>query len=798
MPHGAEEMGMDDDVSFLMVGGEDDDSVIDIADGQVVDTDEVVDVTMSAADMHDANLAEHLSEDELEELGTSVCDAVDEDEESRSPWFKRFNAGLKNLGIYDVDKTNEVLDTVRVSHPLLIEAGTQFQARAMAELLPAQGPVKSGLLGRPSPELIEQGERIQMFMNYQLTVEDRGYYDERDQMLFKLPFTGSEFDKQYYCPIKKRVVSKWVKSENFVVPYKSTSLESAPRYTEIIDDMTFNEYKKLVKAGLYLDVLDAEDDAEEAIEGERDEVAETIDTIQGEEAPVSRKGGNRTLRLYEQHVDLDLPGFEDDDGIMLPYIVVVEAKSKKVLSIRRNWREADESRTKRVWYSHKKFLPGFGFYGFGLFHAIGGLGELATRLVDVLLDSGAFSSLQGGFKSKDAKLKGDIELNPGKWTDTELTADELAKAFFTPPFKEPSEVLFRLLGLVVEGGQRFAATTETMVGDAATTGPVGSMVAQIEQGSKVFSGVHKRLHKGFGDEFIHIAELNGEWLPEQYPYQMGGEEQMVLKSDFDGRVDIVPVSDPNIFSSAQRLAIAQTAMQVSAQYPGMANAREAAIDVLRAIRHPDPERIFPPPKEAPHADPITEGMLAMTGKAIKVFIEQDHAAHIMVHQMQMQSMPPQVQPAMQSHILEHMAFAMRLEIQQAMGMILPPVDIYNEEQVTQPLPPEIENQIAARAAQASQQIMQQRQAAEQAQQAGDQMAQMQQAVQQMQQENNQLKTALMQAQGNNDAQKELLKNQGKQLDLAKESLKNRGKVVDLAKEQTKEQKKGKGDGKPTD
>lgn len=642
------------------------------------------------------NLADLLSEDELEELGSEINRLVESDEESRSEWYKRYKAGLEALGIYNVEKVNEVLDTVQIKHPLLIEAATQFQSRAMAELLPAKGPVKAGLFGDVDRELFDQGRRIEQFMNYQITIEDRGYYDERDMMLFKLPFTGSEFDKQYYCPVKKRVVSKWVHAENFIVPYKTTSLEDAPRYTEALY-MQHNQYRRLVKAGFYRDV-ELSDSGETTEEGEKAGVFEVIDTMQGESKPSAAIEGSKEHKFYECHLDYDMPGFEDD--IALPYVVTVDSETGEVLAIYRNWKESDEDQRKRVWYTHKKFLPGFGFYGFGLLHAIGGLGELASRLLDVLLDAGAFASLQGGFKSKDAKLKGDVVLTPGVWNDTEMTAEELTKAFYTPPFKEPSQTLFQLLGLVVDGGQRFAATTETMVGDAATTGPVGSMVAQIEQGSKVFSGIHKRLHKAFGDEFIHMAELNGEWLPETYPYKLRGAEQNVLRQDFDGRVDVIPVSDPNIFSSAQRLAIAQTTLQIVGQFPDLADRREAVLDLMTAIRHPDPERLFPEKEttEPPRADPVTEGSLMLTGKPVKAFGDQHHQAHTMVHQLQMQQAPDEVKPMIQSHIMEHLSLHQRLEMQNAMGFALP--------EAGQQIPPEAENQIAMRAAQVAQQMMQ--------------------------------------------------------------------------------------------
>lgn len=737
---------------------------------------------------HGTNLAEFIDEAELDRIGQYIVDCVAVDEKSREPWYRRYREGLKNLGIYDLEDVAETIDAVGIKHPLLLEAATQFQARAMAELLPAEGPVKAGIYGDATDEIYEQGRRVEMYMNYQLTVEDRGYYDERDQMLFRLPFSGSEFDKQYFCPVKQRTLSRWVKAEHFVVPYAACSLEDAPRYTQIIPDMTHNKYLKMVKAGFYrkcdLGMPGMDTDG-----GERQQLQDAIDELQGTEKPGAAHDSDQAHTFFETHIDYDLPGFEDPDGIALPYIVTVDKETAKVLSIYRNWREEDESREKRVWFTHKKMLPGFGFYGFGLIHTIGALGDTATKLMEILLDSGAFATLQGGFKSKDAKLKGNVVMTPGVWQDTEMTAEELARAFYTPPFKEPSETLFRLLGIVVEGGQRFAATTETMVGDAATTGPVGSMVAQIEQGSKVFSGIHKRLHKAFGDEFIHIAELNGENLPDVYPYYVRGVGQNVLRSDFDGRVDIVPVSDPNIFSAAQRLAIANTGLQAAQQFPDLADRREALRGVLEAARHPNIDKILPPEDMPVSADPVTEAALILKGKPIKAEMWQDHAAHNMVHGMILQMLPPEMQPVMQAHMQEHEAMRIVMMMQQRMGVMLPPIDFQAKQatSMVQGLPPEMENQLAMLAGQAAQQMMTEQQAAAQAQEGQDQMAQqmsqMQQQVQALTLENGQLKMAVQAAQGTMDVQKEALKNQGKGMDIAKEQIKNQGKAVDLAKQQ---------------
>lgn len=650
-----------------------------------------------------ANLAEYIPEEELDEIGTKVKELVEADKETRKEWYDTLKKGFQALGIYDADDTGDS-GLRRVTHPLLLEAATQFQARAMAELLPPGGPVKTMVVGESSPDTLAQGKRVEDYMNFQLTIEDRTYYDERDQMLFLLAFTGSEFDKQYFNAAKKKVESRWVRSDHFIVPYDAKNLETASRYTHELH-MEHNAYRRAVAAGVYTDeAMDSTDEIEES------ELEEEISKLGGQvDSEISADDDNPEHVFYETHIEYDLPG--STEAVALPYIITVDSKSGKVIGLYRNWKESDDQRNKRVWFTHKKFLPGFGFYGFGLLHCIGNLGEAATEILRVLLDSGAFATLQGGFKSKDCKLKGDVELEPGVWIDTEMSSDELQKSFYTPPFKEPSQVLETLLGTLVSAGQKFAATTETMTGDAATTGPVGTMVAQIEQGSKVFSGIHKRLHKGFGDEFIHIAELNGEYLPESYPYRVTGGS--VLKSDFDGRVDIIPVSDPNIFSSAQRLAIAQTIHQLASSMPDIADRREAAIGLLTAMRAPSPEKYFPKKQEAVRMDPISEGAMVITGKPVKAFLDQNHPAHITVHQFQAGHMPPQPQGVMNAHLQEHMAMAHYMQFLQA-GVQMPAMQWTPETGAPMypTITPQVETQIALQASQAVQKIVQQQQAAE--------------------------------------------------------------------------------------
>lgn len=692
------------------------DSVVVQADGSIIITEEAGAVAEGEAQVQVIMFGDNLADDdiidekELKKIGARIKELVEQDKETRKEWYDTFKKGLQALGIYCPDDETEA-GIRRVTHPLLLEAATQFQARAMAELLPPGGPVKTTTVGEESPMIVAQSTRIQRHMNFQLTIEDRTYYDERDQMLFLLAFSGSEFDKQYHNAATGKNVSRWVRCDHFIVPYDAKNLETAPRYTHEIH-MSKNDYRRLVAAGFY-----ADDDEGDACETDPIEapMTEELATLDGQAKPATVDDDDKDVVLYETHIDYDLPGFEDDYA--LPFVITVKESTGQVVGIRRNWKETDPLKQKRIWFSHKKFLPGFGFYGFGFLHCIGNLGEAATEILRILLDSGAFATLQGGFKSKDCRLPGTVTLQPGMWLDTEMTADELQRSFYTPPFKEPSQVLFSLLGSIVTAGQKFAATTETMTGDAATTGPVGTMVAQIEQGSKVFSGIHKRLHKAFGDEFIHLAELNGEHLPDAYPFVVDGKDQSVLRSDYDGRIDVIPVSDPNIFSSAQRMAMAQTALQLSTQMPDIADRREAAIGMLTAMRFPSPEKIFPKKQEAKRTDPITEGSMVMMGKPIKAFLDQNHQAHNIVHQMQIQQMPEQQRPAMVAHLMEHAAMQQYLTFMQQ-GVPLPPVEFYPEtgEPMYPDVPPQIEVQISMRAAQVVQQMMQQQQA-QQAQQA---------------------------------------------------------------------------------
>ncbi len=694
---------------------------------------------------HDANLAEHISLTDRAVIAQEVIEGVDTDLESRKPWFDLMANGLKRLGVEmnDTDAANLKAFKIakNVTYPLISEAIVQFQARAIAELFPPQGPVKGQVIGERTRDKEEQSKRVEDYMNYHLTREDKPYFAQTDKMMFLLPVEGSIFRKVCRDYIHRKNVSRMVQAEHFVVPYGATDLETAPRFTHRHVDMSPNDLKKLQASGFYLkDVVLAP--PSERTTGQGDEtMTEAMDEASGTTEPTNRPE-DTPHTIEEQYCELDLPGFEDKDefgektGIKLPYIVHVERESQVVLAIYRNWEEDDQLKTKKIPFAHYRYLPGTGFYGWGLFHAIGGLDAAATALVRTIIVGGAFSSVPGGLKTKDARVAGSIELEPGVYKDTDSTYDELKNAFFTPDFKSPSESLFKVLGLLVEAGQRFMSTTESMVGDAKNTGPVGTTVALIEQGSKVFSGIHKRCHAAAGEEFVLLAKLHYKYTPEEgYPYDVPGASRTVYRQDFDERVDVVPVSDPNIFSSTQRIAISQATLELSLQAPDLFDRREAFRRMLEALRVPDPDGVMPDRSKVERCDPVTENSLAMVGKPIRVFLDQHHDAHIAVHMAQLELSVAQGQPNMElfqsvmiEHISEHHAVGIRLKLMQDIGIPLPPMNLHGDdpkEPVVPPVPPEVENEIAVRAAEMMTSLVQQLRQAQSAQAAAPAQAEQQ-------------------------------------------------------------------------
>ena len=612
---------------------------------------------------HDANLAEVLDDDILGELSSDIQAKVREDLESREDWEEAISKGLGLLGINYEDRSEPFLGASGVTHPLLSEAVTQFQAQSYKEMLPSGGPVKTQVLGTPTQETEAQAQRVEDFMNYQITEIMEEYDPDTDQMLFYLPLTGSTFKKIYFDETKQRAVSKFVPAEDMVVPYSASDLRTAERVTHVVR-MTYNDIRKLQIAGVYKDVeLSETNDGED--EGA---IQERTDELLGLRPNYS----DDTYTLLECHMDLDLEGFEDKDmegnssGIMLPYIVTLDQGSGKVLSISRNFREQDPLKRKRQYFAHFKFLPGFGFYGLGLLHTIGGLSRAATSILRQLIDAGTLSNLPAGFKSRGVRIRNDDEpLNPGEFRDIDVPGGDLKNSIIPLPYKEPSATLANLLGVVVDSGRRFAQVADAKVADMNSQAPVGTTVALIEQGSKIISSIHKRLHYAQKQEFRMLAEIFAE-NPVPYPYFVGNVPPETMQADFDGRVDILPVSDPNIFSMAQRLSLAQTQLQLAQAAPEIHNVNEAYRRMYDALDIKNIEAILPPKPQPQPVDPATENGNAMKNMPLQVFPEQDHEAHVKAHISMLSSQTSQANPQgyimLQAHVQEHVGMMARDQV----------------------------------------------------------------------------------------------------------------------------------------
>lgn len=693
-------------------------------DGALVSEDEetgdiIVDTNPSDQDDekeesgHYENLASKMSQSDRIELGTDLIEMVKADEESRKKWKRRLLEGLEIIGVEEIPAENSAFDgSATVTHPAIAEAMVRFQANALEELFPAEGPVKTKVVGRSDPEKEDQAARVANFMNYQLTEADDEYFEHTDQMLMYLPYSGSAFKKVYYNDLEELTESRFVTAEDFIVPYDATSLKTAPRYTHRYK-LTGNEVKAAIANGDFIESDALDFDSGTAPMGKENDFDDLKDTSDQKEE--SRAEDDTVFEFYEIHAEMLFDEeFDEHLGegkykVPLPYVLTVETESGEIMAIRRLWRENDPKRRKRVHFIHYKFLPGLGFYGWGYLHIIGSLGKAASGALRALLDGAATASLQGGFKSKESKVAGEFIFTPGVWKDVDMTAEDLAKSFYTPPFKEPSPALFHTLELLVRGIQEFSTTTEAMTGAGDNKGPVGTTLALIEQGSKVYSGIHKRLHKAARFEFKLIAELNYENMDDEYPYDVVGAERSVFKQDFDGRVDILPVSDPNIYSNVQRMAQAQGTLELIGQDPTLYDdeaRRQAHLDMHKALRTPDPER-FLPRKVVRRVDPVTENQTMLTGGSAKAFIEQDHASHMTAHQnfmMEVQGMGLEEQMlqafiiSMTAHIAEHYAHAYRLRIEQELGMPMPPVD-FQDKRDDEDMPIEIDHAVARAVAQ---------------------------------------------------------------------------------------------------
>ena len=638
----------------------------------------------------DANLAEIMDERVLMEIASELIGYYEDDKSGRQDWEDAYTEGLELLGIKYENREEPFRGSSGVTHPLIAEAVTQFQAQAYKELLPSSGPVRTQVVGAATPEVEMQARRVQEFMNYQITHVMDEYDPEMDRLLFYLPLAGSAFKKVYFDDILDRAVSRFVPADDLYVPYNATDLSSASRITHLIR-MNTNDVRKFQAAGFYRDIELSPYDSD-------DELREKERSLMG----VEKTGADdQDCTILEVHTDLDLPGFEhvnpidgERTGIKLPYIVTIDEGSSKVLSVRRNWRDGDEYYRKTQYFSHYKFLPGLGFYGFGL------------------LDAGTLANLPAGFKARGIRIRdADEPLSPGEFRDIDVPGGALRESILPLPYKEPSQTLMALLGFVVDAGRRFAAIADMQVGDGNQQAAVGTTVALLERGSKVMSAIHKRLHYAQKQEFRMLSRVFAESLPPMYPYNVYGAEASIKQMDFDERVDVIPVSDPNIFSMSQRLALAQTQLQLAQSNPQMHNLYEAYRRIYEAIGVHNIEALLPTPQPQQPTDPAIENAKSIIQETLQAFPTQDHDAHITAHIIFMKTPIPASSPPvfalLQAHLCEHVAFKargvadaeMRMAMEQAaqLGQQPPQVDMearvaeliaqYTEEVMTALMPP---------------------------------------------------------------------------------------------------------------
>ena len=612
---------------------------------------------------HYANLADLLPDDILDEMGSELFDNYTQYRASRKDWEDGYTKGLDLLGFKYEIRTQPFQGASGATHPVLAEAVTQFQAQAYKELLPAQGPVRTQVIGKTDRARQEQSQRVKDFMNYQIMDKMKEYEPEFDQMLFYLPLSGSAFKKVYYDELLGRAVSKFIPADDLIVPYTATSLDDAEAVMHTIK-ISENDLRKKQVGGFYRDIEINPSYMQET------EVEKKERELQG----VKKTRDEDVYQLIECHINLDLEGFEDRDefgeptGIKLPYVVTIEAGSREVLSIRRNYKIGDPTKQKTQYFVHFKFLPGLGFYGFGLIHMIGGLSRTATSALRQLLDAGTLSNLPAGFKQRGIRVRDEAQsIQPGEFRDVDAPGGNIRDAFLPLPFKEPSQTLLQLMGIVVNAGQRFAAIADMQVGEANKQAAVGTTIALLERGSRVMSAIHKRLYVAMKQEFKLLADVFKTYLPPEYPYDVVGGQRNVKVTDFDERVDIIPIADPNIFSQTQRISMAQTELQLASSNPQIHNLYECYRNMYEAIGVKNIDQILPPPQQPTPIDPAAENILALSGKPFQAFKGQDHRAHITVHLNFMATNlarnNPVVLGALEKNIFEHISLMSQEQIE---------------------------------------------------------------------------------------------------------------------------------------
>ena len=701
----------------------------------------------------DANLAEYMDDGDIQSMAGDLDADIDNDKQSRKEWEKAYVDGLKLLGLQIEERTEPWQGACGVFHPMITEAVVRFQSETITETFPAAGPVKTKIIGLDTPEVKEAAARVEDDMNYELTETMVEFRPEHERMLWSLPATGSAFKKVYYDPSLGRQVSMFIPAEDIILPYGTTDLDTCHRITHVMRK-TKNEIIKLQQAGFYRDI--------ELPDAPKDRT--DIQKAKDKETGFNDLNDDR-YTLYECHVDLDLEGYEDKDdsgdktGIMLPYVVTLIKGTNDVLSIRRNWLEDDLLRLKRQHFVHYQYIPGFGAYGFGLFHLIGGYAKSATSLMRQLVDAGTLSNLPGGLKSRGLRIKGDdTPIAPGEWRDADVASGNIRDSILPLPYKEPSQVLMGLLGQIVEEGRRFASTADMQVSDMSANAPVGTTLALLERQLKVMSAVQARVHYALKQELKLLKKIIRDYTDPDYTYNPEYGSKKAKRGDYD-LVDIIPVSDPNAATLSQRVIQYQAVIQMAQMAPDIYDLPQLHRGMLDVLGIKNAEKLVPIEEDMKPTDPVSENQAALNGKPMKAFMYQNHDAHIQVHTMLLQDplmqqligqnpQAPKIMGAITAHIAEHAGYKMRQQIEQQLGMPMPPED--------EKLPPQIEVALSGMLAQAAQQVMQQNQAqaaqAQAQQQAQDPVLQMQQqelqikaAVNQIKQEDLKLKAAKLAA-----------------------------------------------------
>jgi len=697
--------------------------VTELEDGGVeIDFDPTADVGSVEAEFS-SNLAEVVDNKELRTIAIDLIGKFNADTSSRGDWEQTYKEGLDNLGLEIEDRTTPWAGACGVFHPMLSEAVVRFQSQTIQEIMPAKGPVKTQVWGLSTKEREDQAKRVQDYMNYQLLEVMTEYRSETEKLLFSLPLAGSAFRKIYFDPSLNRPTSMFVPAEDFVVSYNESDLDQAERYTHVMNRST-NQIKKLQVSGFYKDVELSSSFVED------NPITDKYRDIGGVKPSYDKDDRHQ---LLEMHVDVDLPGFEDSDGIALPYVITIDKGSSTILSIYRNWSEDDDVREKKQHFVHYGYVPGIGFYNLGLIHMIGGLAKSATSLLRQLVDAGTLSNLPGGLKTRGLRIKGDdTPIMPGEFRDVDVPGGVIRDNITFLPYKEPSSVLYQLLGNIVEEGRRFASMADLKVADMNQEAPVGTTLAIMERAMKVQSAIQARIHASLKQEYKILARVIYEFTDPDYPYETGAAEGIKLE-DFDDRVDIISVSDPNASSMAQRIMQYQAALQLAAQAPNLYDLPLLHRQMMELIGIPNADKVVPMTDEVPPSDPVSENQDILTQSPVKVYEYQDHEAHMRVHMVlkndpqmaqEVQNSPAggAVMGALDAHVREHLAFIFRKQVEDELGVPLPPMG--------QPLPQDVEKRLSSLIADAADQAMgkkqQQAQAAQQAAQQEDPILQMRQ------------------------------------------------------------------------